>query len=81
MDETCFSQGKGHLHLWPVIALMFHSAGTEPVTDINNHTKAVNWGIPKLKKKKKKKLERHLIRWDRFPIKWIHTVWAVTNVK
>lgn len=55
MDETCFSQGKGHLHLWPVIALMFHSAGTEPVTDISNHTKAVNWGIPKLKKKKKKK--------------------------
>lgn len=29
MDEACFSQGKGHLHLWPVIALVFHSGGTE----------------------------------------------------
>lgn len=53
MDEACFSQGKGHLHLWPIIAVMFHSRGTEPVTDIRNHTKAVNCGIPSLSQKKK----------------------------
>jgi len=62
MDEACFSQGKGHLHLWPIIAPMFHSGGTEPVPNTRKHTKAVNCGIPTLKKKPKHQLETHQTR-------------------